>query len=135
MSNFKFNCPGCGQKILGDTSYVGRQISCPTCRKAIAVPQPDAAAPLVTAQSLSATIPLPPVQETRPEPARLSRLAVASLVCSPIPGVGIVCGHLAASRIRHDPSLKGSALATVGLVISYFTLAVVVVVLVIKHTP
>jgi hypothetical protein len=136
MSNFKFNCPGCGQKILGDTSYVGSQIPCPTCQKPMTVPRPSSAtAAPVSPQSLAATIPLPAMQETRPGPQKLSRLAMASLICCPIPGVGIICGHLATSRIRHDPSLKGTTLATVGLVVSYFVLAAVVVIFVIKHTP
>ncbi|HXC99399.1 MAG TPA: DUF4190 domain-containing protein [Verrucomicrobiae bacterium] len=135
MSNFKFYCPSCGQKILGDTSYVGSQIPCPTCRKPLTVPQPsDASATPVSPQSLAATIPLPAMQETRPEPRKLCRLAVASLICSPIPIVGIVCGHLANSRIRHDPALKGVIISTVGLVLSYFFLAATVVYFVIKHT-
>jgi hypothetical protein len=133
MSNFKFNCPGCGQKILGDTSYVGKQIPCPTCRKPMTVPKPGAAAAPV-AESLAATISLPAMQETRPEPQKLSRLAVASLICCPIPLVGIICGHLATSRIRHDPALKGIIISTVGLVLSYFFLAATVVYFVIKHT-
>jgi DNA-directed RNA polymerase subunit RPC12/RpoP len=131
MSNFKFNCPSCGQKILGDTSYIGKEIPCPTCRKTLMVPKPSAAP---VAQSLAATIPLPAMQETRPEPRRLCRLAVASLICCPIPVVGVICGHLASSRIRHDPSLKGATLSTIGLVISYFVLAAAVVYFVIKHT-
>jgi Domain of unknown function (DUF4190) len=135
MSNFKFNCPSCGQKILGDTGYIGSEIPCPTCRKTMTIPRPSAATAAPVAQSAAATIPLPAMQETRPEPKRLSRLAVASLICCPIPVIGIVCGHLASSRIRHDPSLKGSVMATVGLVISYFVLAAVIVVFVLKHTP
>jgi DNA-directed RNA polymerase subunit RPC12/RpoP len=134
MSNFKFNCPNCGQKILGDTSYVGNEIPCPTCRKPLIVPKPSAAAAAPVAQSLAATIPLPAMQETKPEPRKLCRLAVASLICCPIPGVGVICGHLAAFRIRHDPSLKGATLSTIGLVISYFVLAAFVVYFVIKHT-
>ncbi len=135
MSNFKFNCPSCGQKILGDTGYVGSQIPCPTCRKPLTVPRPSAATAAPVAQSLAATIPLPAMQETRPEPRRLSRLAVTSLICCPIPVAGAVLGHIATSRIRHDPSLKGTTLATVGLVISYFVLAAVAVIVVLKHTP
>jgi hypothetical protein len=134
MSNFKFNCPGCGQKILGDTSYIGKEIPCPTCRKPMTVPKPSAATAAPVAQSLAATIPLPAVQETRTGPQKFSRMAVASLLCCPIPVVGVICGHLAASRIRHDPALKGATLSTIGLVISYFVLAAAVVYFVIKHT-
>jgi DNA-directed RNA polymerase subunit RPC12/RpoP len=134
MGNFKFNCPNCGQKILGDTSYIGHEIPCPTCRNTLTVPKPSAATAAPVAQSLAATIPLPAMQETRLEPRKLCPLAVASLICCPIPVVGVICGHLAASRIRHDPSLKGATLSTVGLVISYFVLAAFVVYFVIKHT-
>jgi hypothetical protein len=35
---------------------------------------------------------------------------------------GIICGHLAKSRLRRDPSLKGQGLATAGLVIGYLIL-------------
>ncbi len=74
------------------------------------------------------------MQESRPEPRKLCRLALASLICSPVPIVGVICGHLATSRIRRDPSLRGATLATVGLVIGYFFLAATVVYFVIEHT-
>jgi hypothetical protein len=55
-------------------------------------------------------------------------LAIASLICSLIPCLGwlpgIICGHLAKSRIRRNPSLKGSGLATAGLLIGYLFLTV-----------
>jgi Domain of unknown function (DUF4190) len=135
MSDFKFYCPGCGQKILGDTGYVGRQIICPTCRKSIAVPKPSAAsaAPVAAPQSAAATIPLPVIHERAPAPARLCPLAVASLIGVLVPPVGVVCGHLALSRIHKDTSLKGATLATVGLVLSYFALAGCIVWYVVKH--
>jgi DNA-directed RNA polymerase subunit RPC12/RpoP len=133
MSNYKFNCPSCGQKILGDTSYVGKQISCPTCRKILTVPKQTAAVAAPIAQSAAATIPLPAFQETRPEPKRLSRLAIAAIVCCPIPFAGVICGHIALHRINHDPSLKGTTVATIGLVLGYFVLAAVIIWFVIKH--
>lgn len=129
MSNFKFTCPGCGQRILGDTGYVGREIPCPTCRQTLTIPQPGAA-PVAPAHShaLASTIPLPVI--TTPvthEPARLSQLAVASLICSLVPGVGsvpgIICGHLALARIHRNPTLRGVGVGTVGLVLGYFFLA------------
>lgn len=136
MSTFKFNCPNCGQKILGDSSFSGRQFPCPACHQSLIIPKPSAAtAAPVSPQSLAATMPLPSVGATRPEPKRLSRLAIVSLIGCPIPGVGIVCGHLAAWRIRRDPSLTGNVMATVGLVIGYFVLAALIVILVLKHTP
>jgi DNA-directed RNA polymerase subunit RPC12/RpoP len=135
MSDFKFNCPACGQRILGDSGYVGRQIDCPTCKKKITVPKPSAAtaAPVATPQSAASTIPLPAMQESRPGPARLCPLAVASLIGVLVPPVGVVCGHLALSRIHKDSSLKGATLATVALVLSYFALAAIVVWYLVKH--
>jgi DNA-directed RNA polymerase subunit RPC12/RpoP len=45
MSEFKFACPHCGQHIVGDESYCGRQIQCPGCGGAILIPQAQAASP------------------------------------------------------------------------------------------
>lgn len=35
---------------------------------------------------------------------------------------GVVCGHLALSRIKAAPGLQGHGLAVAGLVIGYFTI-------------
>lgn len=40
MSEFKFACPNCGQHLLGDVGYAGRQMTCPTCKVVFVVPQP-----------------------------------------------------------------------------------------------
>lgn len=40
MSEFKFNCPGCGQHILANEKWVGRKINCPSCNTRITVPPP-----------------------------------------------------------------------------------------------
>lgn len=64
-------------------------------------------------------------------------LALASLICSGV-GLcgfccglflmaaiaGIVCGHLALSRIKANPELEGRGLAMAGLVIGYIVIAV-----------
>ena len=104
MSEFKFPCPACGQNILCDTTHVGTQIACPACKAAVIVPKETAA-------------------------QRTSGLAIASLVCSLSSFVtcigwlpGIICGHMAKSRIRRNPSLKGNGLATAGLIIGYLIL-------------
>lgn len=44
MSDFKFTCSFCGQKILCDTLYSGSQIECPSCKKSLTVPTAPAAA-------------------------------------------------------------------------------------------
>jgi hypothetical protein len=100
MSELKFSCPACGQGILCDPTDAGKQMACPGCQATITVPS-----------------------------ERTSRLAIASLVCSLASLVicvgwlpGIICGHLAKSRIRRDPSLKGAGLARAGLTIGYLIL-------------
>jgi hypothetical protein len=76
--------------------------------------------------------PTPPVLESGKDPVpapapgaqRTSGLAIASLICS-LTCIGlvpaIICGHLARSRIRRDPTLTGRGFATAGLIISYAT--------------
>lgn len=39
MSEFKFCCPSCGQKMFGEDQYSGTQINCPACQNEIVVPQ------------------------------------------------------------------------------------------------
>lgn len=103
MSEFQFSCPACGQNISCDTAHAGAEITCPICQAAITVPKE-------TAQ-------------------RSSGLAIASLVCSLSSLItcigwlpGIICGHMAKSRIRRNPALKGAGLATAGLVLGYLML-------------
>jgi len=63
MSDFKFACPACGQRILAGDDYVGRQINCPACQAAITVPaNPSAppAPPMVARLSVSALSSPPP---------------------------------------------------------------------------
>jgi DNA-directed RNA polymerase subunit RPC12/RpoP len=38
MSEFKFNCPHCGQHLKSDESAAGRQIQCPSCDHLIRIP-------------------------------------------------------------------------------------------------
>lgn len=40
ITEFKFNCPTCGQHILVATQWIGLGISCPSCQSRISVPQP-----------------------------------------------------------------------------------------------
>jgi hypothetical protein len=41
MSNFKFACPHCAQRLRCDERHTGRQILCPKCRQAIVIPAPS----------------------------------------------------------------------------------------------
>ena len=47
MSDFKFDCPSCGQSIVCDTSNAGMQIPCPVCQAMLTVPRPEPSAPAV----------------------------------------------------------------------------------------
>ena len=89
------------------------------------VTSPAAATPVTTVAASAATVP-----QRRSEP-----LAIVSLILS-IAGVlgfccgfflfaaiaGIVCGHIALSRIKKDPTLEGHGLAMAGVVIGYVAL-------------
>src|SRR5208282_2589878 len=126
MSEFNFSCPACGQNILCDTTHVGTQIACPGCHATIAVPKETAGtADVSTPTALSPAAP----GNIATTAQRTSGLAIASFVCSLSSLVtcvgwlpGIICGHLAKSRIRRNPLLKGSGLATAGLIIGYLFL-------------
>jgi hypothetical protein len=56
----------------------------------------------------------------------LSLLAVCGFCCTPA-GItaigGVVCGHLALSRIKADPKLQGHGLALAGLIVGYCAIA------------
>ncbi len=118
MSDFRFACPHCSQRISGDSSYKGRQIECPACHQTFTVPAPAPRAPIAQHAEPAAA---PAVAE--PVPGKTSPLAFISLVCSLGIGVGsipgIVLGHLARSRIKHNPALGGKGMATAALIINY----------------
>ena len=38
-TEFKFNCPTCGQHILAATEWCGRKIDCPSCQTSITIPE------------------------------------------------------------------------------------------------
>ena len=69
-------------------------------------------------------------------PARTSRLAIASLICSigsfiiiPFGFIpGIICGHMAKKRIARDAALGGRGLAKAGLIVGYVALVIQVAV-------
>jgi DNA-directed RNA polymerase subunit RPC12/RpoP len=134
MSEFKFLCPECGQKILADNAFTGAGIACPTCQKTITIP---ATAP-ATVGTGGATASPPPLPQTAARPASpvpaaagrpqqtpdvFSALAAASLICSvfvPLGSIpGIIFGHLAKARMRRNIFLVGEKMADAGLLISY----------------
>ncbi len=119
MSDFRFACPHCGQRIQCDATNRGTQISCPACRKTLTIPAPPARAQTSGQHGSGAG-------STAGGKAGLSALALISFVCSLGLAMGsipaIVCGHLARKSMRRDPSLRGNRLALAGLGIAYFTL-------------
>jgi len=102
-------------------------------REGMATWQPLAQFPEIGAAAAPA---VPPVQ---PSAAPMSTtvvktepLAIWSLVlsllglfcCGFVLGIGgVVCGHLALSKLQREPQLQGKGLATAGLIIGYFAIA------------
>ena len=74
MSDFRFGCPHCGQRIEGDAAYRGTQINCPACQKVLTVPAPVAKTPIADLLKAAAANP--------PRATKLSSLALISFVCS-----------------------------------------------------
>jgi hypothetical protein len=107
MSDFRFACPHCGQRITGDARYKGTEITCPACQKSLTVPSPPPRA------SVGAHV----------DGGKIAPLALISFVCSLGLGLGsipgIILGHRAQAQLRRNPALRGKRLATAGLVISY----------------
>lgn len=72
MTEFKFVCPECGQKIRADLNYCGRQIACPACQKPFIVPAaaPGVAAPVATVAAAvpSGPPPVPIAAHAAPPP-------------------------------------------------------------------
>ena len=93
---------------------MGTQLTCPGCNATITVPEETAAATVV---SISAGDPPTLRGYLATTAQRTSRLAIASLVCSRLSFVtcigwlpGIICGHMAKSRIRRNPALTGDVI-------------------------
>jgi len=72
MSEFKFSCPDCGQRIAATDEYVGYQINCPACQAVIVVPgNPSAKSSIAT--------PVLPGAPPPPVPPSKTRLSVSAL--------------------------------------------------------
>ena len=96
-------------------------------------PQAEAAtpsAPAVTTPMAGGPVASVPAPSGQTEPLAiwslvLSLLGVCGFCCTPIviTGIGgVVCGHLALSRIGANPALQGRGLAMAGLIIGYFAI-------------
>jgi len=119
MSDHKFNCPACGQKLACDSGAPGTAIKCPACQAAFTVPPARRSAPS----------PGPAPSVTIVTGNNYCGLAIASAICSVVFGIGwlpgIICGHMAKARLRRNPLLDGETMANVGLAISYLWLAAI----------
>jgi hypothetical protein len=75
----------------------------------------------------STTAPHPSTAGAKTEPLAIWSfvLSVFSLICCGfILGIpGVICGHLALSKLQKEPQLQGKGLATAGLVIGYVAIA------------
>ena len=64
-----------------------------------------------------------------------SRLAVASIICAILSITlmplacfpGIICGHLARSELKKNKQLKGKGFAIAGLILSYVSLTILII--------
>jgi hypothetical protein len=147
MSEFKFNCPACGQHLQADASSQGAQIHCPVCQAPVTVPTfaplPTVAIKIAANETTPGaapqqSMPRVPLRSTaRPQPSTCGLaiaslvLAIATVVIGPFGYIpGIICGHLAKSRIRRNPGLGGKGLATAGLGLGYgFVVATILILL------
>ena len=77
MTEFKFPCPHCKQRIQCDAGYVGSQINCPLCQQAIIVPPVPPPAAAGTGE--------------RTVQVKTSRLRTATLGAGILVAVGIFC--------------------------------------------
>ncbi|MEO5803998.1 MAG: hypothetical protein ABIR24_10750, partial [Verrucomicrobiota bacterium] len=66
MIEFKFSCPNCGQHIHCNEAYSRMQISCPTCKNQIIVPQAPGSIPVNPAMPTPPSPPLPPQTPAAP---------------------------------------------------------------------
>jgi len=95
------------------------------------VTAPTPSVPVVTppvAGGAVTTVPAPvaPTEQLAVWSLVLSLLAVCGFCCTPV-GItaigGVICGHLALSRIKANPQLQGHGLAVAGLIIGYCAIA------------
>lgn len=70
MTEYKFPCPQCGQRLAGDDSWAGRHIKCPACQADFTVPPFSAPVP-------PSPPPAPPPSKPPPAPAKTAAPAVA----------------------------------------------------------
>ena len=83
MSDVKFLCPHCGQKISCDTGYCGTQISCPTCQKGLTVPSAPLNTAAPAAVAVAALTSAGPVRVPTPTAAAVPLVKTATILDAP----------------------------------------------------
>lgn len=86
---------------------------------------PAVIAPTVGGPVTAVPAPSPPTEPLAIWSLVLSLLGVCGFCCTPVvlTGIGgVVCGHLALSKIKTRPELQGHGLAMAGLIIGYFAI-------------
>ena len=105
MSEFKFACPVCGQRVSADASTSGGQIECPTCFQKIIVPQaPSSAETKFILSAAQASKPRPvgmdtaalgrPQQQARPRVPVAVMAVLLLLICGAGAGVFVFRGKI-----------------------------------------
>jgi hypothetical protein len=111
MSEFKFACPICGQRMAVDASATGAQVECPTCFQIIIVPKAPAEGSkyqLSATQFIKPFIPPPAAKPAAPvAPQRKSAVLIFALI--------LVCAAVTALFVREklvesqqEPAKAGS---------------------------
>jgi hypothetical protein len=104
MSEFKFSCPQCGQHILCDMEWGGREINCPACQQTLVVPSlgppaieaPAATGPRITQEPSGKGVNYYPKHNvgfgaaTRPKTYLMEAILATLLCCLPFGVVSIV---------------------------------------------
>ena len=86
---------------------------------------PATTAPATGGTAVAVTVVAPPTEPLAILSLVLSLLGMFGFCCTPVvlTGIaGVVCGHIALSRIKDRPELQGHGLAVAGLVIGYFAI-------------
>ncbi|HLX96704.1 MAG TPA: hypothetical protein VKU37_13245 [Verrucomicrobiae bacterium] len=126
MSEFKFACPVCGQRMAVDSSASGAQVECPTCFQIIVVPKAPAEG---SKYQLSATqyikpILLPPSPAPAPPPVvhqRKSAVLIFALILA-FAAVTALFLREKIIRSRLAPAAAGTPKAVSGAVSPLWTL-------------
>ncbi len=87
---------------------------------------PASTIPTAGGTAVAVTVVAPPTEPLAILSLVLSLLGLFGFCCTPVVfgGIaGVVCGHIALSRIKVRPELQGHGLAVAGLVIGYFAIA------------